>query len=471
MRPRLRPMLGRAWQATSREQQLLLRAAVLDDVEVRRLCELRLRVLLRHAWASSPGWCARLEAAGVVRAGRVDLDRLAGLAPLTREELSTDPDRFTIRDLRGRGAYTNTTGGSTGEPVVVTQDRRYLAWTRAIKTTFDAFTGYVPGEAKLVVWGAASRDTRRHPALSTRLRHLAKHEVWVDASRIDGRELDRWATLADRQRPVQVLGYAESLDVWARHLLARGRALPPPRAVMSTAGVLTDDMRARITAAFRAPVFDRYGTREVSDIACETAAHDGLAVPPLHVQVEIVDDAGEPCVDGQDGEVLVTSLTNGSMPLIRYRLGDRAAWATSAAAPSRVTPGGGHLLPRAWPRLARVTGRITEHFVTREGALVHAGALRTRLYGLQGVRGYQLLQTAPDAVTVRVVLADRGPAEVDAQVHHLLTEPLARLLGGPVHLEVAVVDAIATTPTGKHRHTLCLVDRTADDPRGSNPGP
>lgn len=470
MRPRLRPLLGRAWQAASREQQLLLRAAALDDDEVRRLRDTRLRVLLRHAWACSPGWHARLEDAGVVRAGRVDLDRFGTLAPLSRSELAAEPERYTIRDLRGRGAYTNTTGGSTGEPVVVTQDRRYLAWTRAIKSTFDAFTGYVPGEAKLVVWGAASRDTRRHAALSTRLRHFAKHEAWVDASRIDGRQLDHWATLTEQRRPVQVLGYAESLDEWARHLLARGRELPAPRAVMSTAGVLTDDMRARITSAFRAPVFDRYGSREVSDIACETVAHDGLAVPPLHVHVEVVDDAGDPCRDGQDGDVLVTTLTNASMPLIRYRLGDRAAWAASGVPPSPASPRAVHLLPRAWPRLARVTGRITEHFVTRDGSLVHAGALRTRLYGLQGVRAYQLLQTATGAVTLRVVLADRDPDDVTAQVHHLLTEPLVRLLGAPVHLEVVFVDTIATTPTGKHRHTLCLVDRAADDTRGLDAG-
>lgn len=42
--------------------------------------------------------------------------------------------------------------------------------------------------------------------------------------------------------------------------------------------------------------------------------------------LEILDDAGNPCPDGQEGELFVTNLARTSMPIIRYRLGDVACW-------------------------------------------------------------------------------------------------------------------------------------------------
>lgn len=456
----LRTAVWRSWSASSDRWQLLLRAAELDAEAVHTVSQRRLAGLLRHAAASSPGWQHRLLQAGIVSHCGVDLARFHHLPILERSDLTRPrPDLHAVD--AAVHPYVNTTGGSTGEPVQILQDRRYLAWARITKAFFDRCTGVSPGEPKIVLWGA-QRDRDWHARWSRSLRHWVRNERWLDAYRVDRKSMEEWTTELEQHRPAQVLGYAESLDAWARFLLETGRQVRPPRTVMSTAGVLTPDMRATIGEAFRAPIFDRYGSREVGDIACETTDHDGLIVPPLHVYVEIVDDQGHPLPPGREGDVVVTSLTNWAMPIIRYRIGDRAAWRqpedTSGAAPSTDLGVRSSRGVSGWPRLSRVLGRVSDHLIASDGSRIHPGAVRTALYHLPGIDAYQLVQERPDELELRVV-ASGGADQLRLRRDLTATlEPLLRrLLGASVHCTVSVVDRIETSATGKHRYVICRV--------------
>jgi len=86
-------------------------------------------------------------------------------------------------------------------------------------------------------------------------------------------------------------------------------------------------MREKVEEVFGCPVYNRYGSREVGDIAGECKYHQGLHVLPWGSYVEIVDEAGNLVEPGVEGRILVTCLTNYAMPLIRYDIGDRGALA------------------------------------------------------------------------------------------------------------------------------------------------
>ncbi len=82
-------------------------------------------------------------------------------------------------------------------------------------------------------------------------------------------------------------------------------------------------MREKIQQVFQCRVYDRYGSREFGDMVCENPNMDGLWVAPWGCYLEVVDTHGQRLPDGVEGEILVTSLTNHAMPLIRYKIGDR----------------------------------------------------------------------------------------------------------------------------------------------------
>lgn len=103
-----------------------------------------------------------------------------------------------------------------------------------------------------------------------------------------------------------------------------------PKAVLSGAMALGSGLRRRLEARFGCPVVDLYGITEAGLVAWR--ADDGPhRLLPRRLRVEILAPTGEPRPDGERGEITVTCGENPALPLLRYRTGDHAALARSAA--------------------------------------------------------------------------------------------------------------------------------------------
>lgn len=411
--------------------------------------------LLREAAANVPFYRRLLESHPVIdRSGRLDRERFARLPSLSKDLLRTHQADLIARPGFG-GARWNSSGGSTGEPVRILQDRAHRDTSRAAKVLFDGWSGYAFGQPRVVLWGSR-RDSRAHGAWWRPALRRLKNETWLDAFHMGPADLDRYADTIRRVRPVNILGYAESLHELARHLLARGETLPPCDGIVTTAGTLHDDARDAIGRALGGPVFNRYGSRETGEMASECRAHDGLHVSPLTHLVEIVRPDGSPCAPGERGEILVTSLVNQAMPLIRYRIGDEAAFASGECG-----------CGCSWPRLVTVYGRTTDHLVSRRHGRIHGGALRFILNDLDWVRTYQVVQQATGDVIVSLVplSAREGPTRVDRD-GPMLRARIAALLDDGCSVSLELVDRIPATASGKRRHVISHVPM-ADSPAPS----
>src|SRR5262249_37736012 len=128
--------------------------------------------------------------------------------------------------------------------------------------------------------------------------------------------------------------------------------------IVTSAEVLTEADRTLVEQTFGCPVFNRYGSREVSVIATECECRTGLHVMAEGLLVEVV--RGEAHArPGELGAILVTDLLNYGMPMIRYHIGDTGSWADGAC------PCG-----RGLPRLASVAGRVSDFVVGADGRVV-----------------------------------------------------------------------------------------------------
>ena len=100
----------------------------------------------------------------------------------------------------------------------------------------------------------------------------------------------------NRLRPALVEAYAQSAYELARYIEAERFGHPhPPVAIVTSAGMLYPFMRETIERAFHAPVFNRYGSREVGIIACQCRERDALHVSPWTIYLEVADEAGKTC--------------------------------------------------------------------------------------------------------------------------------------------------------------------------------
>jgi phenylacetate-CoA ligase len=207
-------------------------------------------------------------------------------------------------------------------------------------------------------------------------------------------------------------------------------------------------MREAIGAAFGAPVFDRYGSREVGDLACEFEPLGGLCVSPVTHVVELLRADGGPAAPGEVGEVVVTSLANHAMPLIRYRIGDMAEWDDRPAPPGAP----------AWPRLRRVVGRTTDVFRRADGGIVVPEYL-IHLVGVVLNRGaierFQVVQEDYEHVRVRVVASATGGLDHDDEVE--LADKIRHVMGEACRVDVERVERLDPSPSGKFRTTISKV--------------
>lgn len=403
----------------------------------------RLQTLLLHAYEKVPYYREVLDEAGVVARGRLNLDNFSRLPLLDKSIIRSRFDDLTASDMAARRAKVNTSGGSTGEPVKFVQDREAHEWKLATKLLFDSWTGYRPGEPVALLWGA-TRDLQES-GWRTRLGTALRSELRLNAYVMSNEISDDYIAQLNSFRPSLILAYAQSIFNLAVHAEKTSQKLFSPTAIMTSATTLEDDMRSTIERVFGAPVFNRYGSREVSDVACDFGDGLGLVVSPATHLVEVLSEDGQPVRPGEPGEIVVTLLSNLAMPLLRFRIGDMAIQGET---------GLGQI---SWPRLAKVLGRTTDIFYTADGKHVYGGYFTRHFYGKEWVSQFQVEQVAYNRLNVRIVPSRPLSEEYLLAQKQELREAFREIMGSACAIHFDVVDSIPVGPTGKRRYTISHV--------------
>jgi phenylacetate-CoA ligase len=167
-----------------------------------------------------------------------------------------------------------------------------------------------------------------------------------------------------------------------------------------------------------------------------------------HVHLEIHRD-GQPVPPGEFGDIVLTSLDNRAMPLVRCRIGDRGR-----LSPDPCRCGKPH------PVLAELVGRAADLFLAADGSLVHGSVLG------QGLQSF--LSTAPPGAIGQVLfqqVTDRSwkvlvesPGRLDEALSAELSEVVRTALGKECQVEVEQVAVIPREASGKFRYYRSLTN-------------
>ena len=119
----------------------------------------------------------------------------------------------------------------------------------------------------------------------------------------------------------------------------------------------TEEMRAELERKLGIKALDIYGLSEIMgpSVSCECLAQNGMHVQEDHFLIEIIDPVTlQPVPDGQQGEVVFTTLTKEGIPLIRYRTRDLSYLMTEKCSCGRTTA-----------RMHRLCGRTDDMLIVR----------------------------------------------------------------------------------------------------------
>ncbi len=405
----------------------------------------RLEELLRHAAQHVPYYRDILRMSGVVQGERIDLSRFPAIPELSRDLMRSEFDRLNSDDISSRACYRYASGGSSGIPVVVLQDREYNDIGRAVIETQYGWAGRKPGEPFATLWGSERDVLEGTLGWRNQLSNFARNQIFLNSWSMGKEQLRLYAEVLLRRHPVMIEAYAESVYELARYLNESKIRVPGIRGVITSAGTLYPFIREEIEQAFGCPTLNRYGSREVGTFAGERLAGAGLEVFNYTHVVEVVDEHGHPCQPGEEGDVLVTCLTNYAMPIIRYRIGDRAVVGAATSTPFASVN-----------RLQTVTGRIMDTFVRSDGTTVPGNFFMHFLGAVHNdgwLKKVQVIQQDYDWIRIKMITAE-PPATGSLDE---IRRSFQRVMGGNCRVEFDFVDTIPPLPSGKYRYTVSLV--------------
>ena len=358
-------------------------------------------------------------------------------------------DRETIQthrlDMRSRKQglrlFSKSTGGSSGVPLTFdlntdSHERRVAAMHRGY-----SWAGAGPGTRQLFLWGVPLGHHPTWRRWKDRLYNVLQHRLVLNSFDMSEELVPVFLERLNRYRPDSIVAYTNPLYIFARCLAERGLKPFSPGSIVVGAEKLHSFQRQLIERVFQAPVFETYGSREFMLIGGECDRHMGLHLTFEQLFVEVVDETGCPAKDGSEGDIVVTDLYNYGMPFIRYATGDRAiaGWASCPCG-------------RRLPMLRKVVGRRLDMLRTPDGRHVPGEFFPHLIKDFPAVRGFQVVQDAPDHVQLLLVTSTAW----DEQSRDLLERQVRDTIGYAVRFEIIPVEDIALTAAGKQRVVVNL---------------
>ncbi len=401
-----------------------------------------LRRILRHAYERVPYYRRRFDECGVKPDDIKSLQDLVKIPVLTKDDLNEHLQDLVADGVDVSSLRTDATGGSTGEPTRFIHSPAFLYSAQAATLRNYRWCGQDVADRAAYIWGSAF-DISRVDSWKGRLTAALCNQLWLPAFKLTRDQMSEWVEALTRFRPVTLTGYRSALQHFAEFLLEEDIKSVRPKAVISSAETLLPDDRGVMEKAFGCPVLNRYGGRELGDIAHECPEGRSLHINAENVFVECVDlDDGTHVPPGELGEILLTSLAEFAAPLIRYRVGDLGRPSDDVCR-----------CGRGLPLLQSVEGRVHDLLRRPQGGYLPGEFFPHLFKECPGVRQFQVVQTALDHLRILIV---PGPAfsnrDLDIARRHIRNE-----MGDAVNIEFVTVSEIPATRSGKHRFTICEI--------------
>jgi phenylacetate-CoA ligase len=409
--------------------------------------ESHLTALLLHAYNNVPYYHRVFNEIELVQRGKVDLSKFDHIPVLTKDMLRRFGSELISKDHNARHPFYDKSGGSTGEPVRFMQDRGLLRWMAATWYFYhrDMLGIEEPSAKKILLWGSEKDLLQGTIGFKAKLKNWLTHTVALNSFRMEQEDIDRYVDKINSYKPDIVNGYAGSLFELCRRVEGENIKLYSPKIILSAAETLHNNMRDVIESSFGSSVSNFYGSREAPCMAAE-CRNGSMHVFSFMHNLEVLNDDNRPVKNGEEGKVVVTTLHNYSMPLIRYEMGDTAIQGDSGCSCRSVLP-----------TLQQVTGRIVDHFVKEDGTTV-PGEFFIHLIGVVCNKGvikkFRVIQE--DTSKIRILLVPEKP--LASSFTEDINRKIRKVMGN-CDIVWDVVDDIEKSPSGKYVYTRSLVHR------------
>jgi phenylacetate-CoA ligase len=353
---------------------------------------------------------------------------------LTREMVREHYEELIPDNVDRKAIEAYNTGGSTGLPLKIYRTRLDTLIEDAFMTSQWARIGYRPKDSRVILRGEALAEDQLW-------KYYPSGNLWVFSSyHLKNEYVHQMVGKINRIKPLFLHVYPSSLWVFTNLMKEQKlRFTFKLKGILCGSEQLFDFQRELFESFFETRCFSWLGLAEQTTLAGECEHSNHLHAFPQHSYVELVNSSNY-IINEPDsiGEIVGTTLHKYVFPLIRYKSGDLASYASNKCACSR-----------NFPLFEKVQGRTQNVLIGKDRRIFPVTALffGQHLEAFDKIKSMQLEQFPDGDVVVRV-----SPIkDFNFEDQNKLLLGLKKATNNSINFSCDVVEAINRTKAGKHK--------------------
>ncbi len=390
----------------------------------------RLKKLILHSYETVPYYKALFDKIRLKPEDIKNLEDFKKIPPLTKKDVLANYS--TLKSTKKYREIEISSGGSTGNRVVVLKDKRYHEISRAVVLRDLFSAGINPGSKIAWVWGSPIENTPLKTNIMHRMQWLINRRIIFNTFSYTENELVTWLTTDLKSfNPDFIYGYADAIIDISKYIKKKEvkLILPNLKKVICTAQKLEN--RELIEEAFNCKVIDHYGSREVESIAIEDENYLMHSSDDF-VIVEI----------DEKNEIILTPLESYGMPLLRYKNGDIGFVKETKGNSSH-----------PFNEFNIKVGRSVEILRTKDGKRVYSGKINRQIADQKlNIGELQLIQKSFEEAILNIVKSEQTDENDVEKLIRIIKETL-----GTSTVKVQYLSSFPIEKSGKKISYKCLI--------------
>ena len=390
----------------------------------------RLHEMVKHCRQNIPYYQKLFSEYGIHENHITSLKDLQKIPTLDKQTVQQRAAEF--RDPRQKPYMIQHTSGSTGTPLALQVNETTYKLAMALLVDHEEYHGVNFGAPRATFAGRMIQrpDSMKPPFYRF---NRAENQRIYSSYHLNNKTFSDYKRDLEVFSPEEIIGYPSAISEIASHYLRAGiKPTFKPKAIVTNSETLIDWQREKIETAFDSTVFDYYGTAEYVIFAGQDKTGQYQVNPIIGLA-----EKNSPRSSADSSEIISTTLTNTTMPLLRYETNDLI-----------ISENNKNVRDQFINRFASVLGRIDDYIETHDQRRI--GRLDHILKGISNVVEAQLEQLPTFDLVVHIVPTENYQEYQEDEIR----ENLKQRIGTGLRIDFAYTDRIPRSKNGKFKSVI-----------------
>lgn len=244
-----------------------------------------------------------------------------------------------------------------------------------------------------------------------------------------------------RRKPSYLLMRSGDLRLLLSYLRENNIKIDFIKSAWAISELVDSTLREMCWEVLNCPIHNNYTSNETGYMAIQCPEGINYHVMSEAIYLEVIDEQGNHCKQGEIGKVVVTTLHNFAMPLIRYEIGDEAEVGEPCSC------------GRGLPSLARIVGRTEDYFLFKTGEKKRVDLDHYKICNIEAIKEFQLIQKTKEKLELHMVVT----RPLDQSEMERLDKVRIHSTARDLEWKFVFVDSIKRTAAGKLRQFISEV--------------